>query len=106
MRGKYPLADCTRAYIRWLKDQIDGRTDTSTELGQARLAKERLEVQRRKPELARIRREVVPVSFMVEEFDDALRRIRAGSTTSHRVTVRTCGPIIREPTRNSTHFSP
>ena len=74
-RGKYPLVPCVQGYIRYLKDRAEGRRVVS-ELDQARLEKEQLEVRRRQLELAQTEGGLISIDdhrSVVEKISGAFR---------------------------------
>ena len=69
-RGRYPLVECVRAYVRYWQERADGRF-TDNELDQARLQREQLEVRKRAVEVARAEGSVVAL----EDHEEVIRKL-------------------------------
>lgn len=72
-RGRYPLEECVRGYVNYWKERAEGRF-TETELDQARLAREQLEVRKRAIEVARAEGSVVSL----QDHEEVLGKLLVG----------------------------
>lgn len=90
-RGKYDLHECAKWYIRHLQERARSRAfgaNDATREQKARLAG--AEATLKELEVARLRRELIPVEDAVRLWDDALARVRDAmiatvSTSAQRV---------------------
>lgn len=69
-RGRYPLVECVRAYVKYWQERAEGRF-TDNALDQARLQREQLEIRKRAVEVARAEGSVV----MVEHHEEVLGKL-------------------------------
>ena len=71
-RGRYPLVECVRAFVKYWKDRADGRF-ADNELDAARLQREHLDIRKRAVEVAKAEGSVVAA----EDHDEVIWKLLA-----------------------------
>lgn len=75
-RDRYSLAGCVRGYVRYWRERAEGR-GTNTQIGQAKLEKERLEIRRRELEIAKAEGQLVPLDDHLEIVARIMGQVRS-----------------------------